>query len=59
MCKQMHQIIHDMKDILGGPKKVYDVIYRKSVCEILKYFLMGVFLSIYSHLLKVRAFKVM
>ena len=35
--------------IQGGPKKVYDVIKRKGVCEILKYFLMESF-SLYIHI---------
>ena len=38
-------------NIQGGPKKVQDVIQRKGVGEILKYFFDGVFLSINSHLL--------
>ena len=38
-----------IKDYQGGPKKVSDVISRKSAWEILKYFLMECF-SLYIHI---------
>ena len=47
----------NQKYIQGGPKKNYGVIYIEEKClRNSKMFFDGVFLSLYSHLLEVRAF---